>query len=146
MIPLLVQLGLALAGGIAQKVASDKQHSKDVTKHKQQTVQDIMDKRASRAGDSMYMQQAIAAKQRTPEAPPNPMGGVVAGMGSALLGYNGGTGDAAPSVLEGMVGKGGWSNPAVQGDRGGYEAVKAAQPSAATGNPWDDDEWGDGGY
>lgn len=152
MIPLLVQLGLALAGGIAQKVASDKQHSKDVTKHNQQSVQDIMNKQASRAGDSMYMQQAIAAKEGTPEAPPNPMGGVLAGMGSALLGYNGGSsGDAAPSVLESMVGKGGWSNPAVQGDRAGYEAAKgggnvSAPTGAYAGADWSDDEDKWGGY
>ena len=146
MIPLLVQLGIALAGGIAQKVAADKQHEKDLSKYNSDTIQDIMNKRASRAGDSMYMQQAIGRGQNTPEAPPSPMPGVVAGMGSALLGYNGGSaGAAAGGALESALGAQGWSNPAVRGDRAGYDAAKGVA-DARPKNPWDDDEWGDGGY
>lgn len=146
MIPLLVQLGIALAGGIAQKVAADKQHEKDLSKHNANTIQDIMNKRAARAGDSMYMQQAISGAEHRPEAPPSPFPGVVAGMGSALLGYNGGSaGAAAGGVAEKLLGPQGWGNPAVQGDRAGYEAAKGVA-DARPRNPWDDDEWGDGGY
>lgn len=146
MIPLLVQLGLALAGGVIQKVASDKQHEKDLAKFNKDSVRDIMDKRAARAGDSMYMQSALARAEHRPEAPPSPMPGVVAGMGSALLGYNGGSaGAAAGGALESALGPQGWSNPAVQGDRSGYEAAKGVA-DARPKNPWDDDPWGDGGY
>jgi hypothetical protein len=146
MIPLLVQLGIALAGGIAQKVAADKQHEKDRSKYNSDTIQDIMNKRAARAGDSMYMQGAISRGENAPKAPPSPWPGVVAGMGSALLGYNGGSaGEAAGSALESALGPQGWSNPAVQGDRAGYDAAKGGS-DARPKNPWDHDEWGDGGY
>jgi hypothetical protein len=129
MIPLLVQLGLALAGGIAQKVAADKQHEKDLRKHNANTVQDIMNKRASRAGDSMYMQQAISGAESRPEAPKSPLPGVVAGMGSALLGYNGGSADAAA---------GGASERAAWTASHGGDSYRK--------DPWDNDPWGDGGF
>lgn len=129
MIPLLAQLGLALAGGVIQKVAADKQHEKDLKKHNANTVQDIMNKRASRAGDSMYLQQAISANERRPEAPPSPMPGVVAGMGSALLGYNGGSAGAADGG---------------DGERAAWIASHGGDSFQK--DPWDDDPWGDGGY
>lgn len=149
MFPLLVQLGLALAGGIAQKVEGDNQHKKDLDKYGKDFVQGIMNKRASRAGDSMYMQDAIAHHAHMPEAPPSPFPGVVAGMGGALLGYNSGSSgaDSATKALQSAV-PGGWTNPAVAGDRGGYTAAKGGDVAAPTGHyagtDWQDDEdkWG----
>ncbi len=152
MIPLLIQLGLALAGGIAQKVAADKQHEKDLGKFSRDSVRDIMDKRASRAGDSMYMQSALDRQEHRPEAPPSPFPGVVAGMGSALLGYNGGSaGKVAGSALESAVGAGGWKNAAVSGDRSRYTAAKnsgdvSVPTGAYAGGDWQDDADKWGGY
>ena len=125
MVPLLVQLGLALAGGVIQKVASDKQHEKDLAKFNRDGTRDILNKRAARAGDSMYMQDALARQEHRPEAPPSPFPGVVAGMGSALLGYNGGIGsDSEP--------------PTRAADSG------TSLPSRYAGGDWDDlkDKWG----
>lgn len=142
MFPLLVQLGMALAGGIAQKIEGDNQYEKDKSKHNTDFVQDIMNKRASRAGDSMYMQNALASRNSMPEAPPSPFPGVVAGMGGALLGYNGNSGGGVGglgSALSSAVGPQGWRNPAVSGDRAGYDAAKSGEKWR-----WDEDKYGDG--
>lgn len=85
MIPLLAQLGIALAAGVAQKVAADKKYKQDSEQHQQDIVTGIMDKRASRAGDAMYMQQALHGAKSAPKKPESPIGPLAANVGMALL-------------------------------------------------------------
>ena len=87
MIPLLAQLGIALAAGVAQKIAADKKHKQDSQQHTRDVIEGIYDKRASRAGDAMYMQQAIHGSKSAPKKPKDSeiLGPLAANVGMALL-------------------------------------------------------------
>jgi hypothetical protein len=135
MIPLLAQLGIALVGGIMQKKEQEAALANARHQHAGQIEMDIAAKRAARAGDSGYMQQALGGAAQMPKRPPSVFPGVVAGMGTALLGYNGGSGAAAEAVSG--------------ADRAAYEAAKSGEslgglPSKYAGLDWDDteDKWG----
>lgn len=135
MIPLLLQLGVALAGGIMQKKAQDAALANARHQHEGQIEMDIAAKRAARAGDSGYMQQALGGAAQMPKRPPSVFPGVVSGMAGALMGYKGNDDAAAAS--------------GIGADRSGYEAVKSGEglgglPSKYAGSDWQDDEskWG----
>ena len=98
MIPLLAQLGIALVGGIMQKKEQEAALENARHQHAGQVEMDIAAKRASRAGDSGYMQQALGGAAQMPKRPPSVMPGVVAGMAGALLGYNGGSDSKTPGA------------------------------------------------
>lgn len=127
MIPLLAQLGITLAAGLLQKKAADDEHNRNKANHFAETRASIMDRRAARAGDSGYMQQAINAAKHQPEKPDSGVGNTLAGMGMALLNRQE-TPDAAPEfqsrggIEDSSVIKGGWSGGDVWQDEDRYKA------------------------
>lgn len=139
MIPLLAQLGIALVGGIMQKKEQEAALANARHQHAGQIEMDIAAKRASRAGDSGYMQQALGGAAQMPKRPPSVFPGVVTGMAGALLGYKEGSKGAAAAADSGVA------------DRAGYEAAKGGEslggvPSNYAGADWSDDEDKWGGY
>ena len=84
-IPLLAQLGIALAAGIYQDQRDKAEHKKARGEHARKLQRSIMDRRAARAGDSGYMQQALGGMESAPKKPPSQLGNTLAGVGMALL-------------------------------------------------------------
>ena len=145
MIPLLIELGLALAGGVAQKMAADEQTKRARMQHQQDVVRGIYDKRAARAGDSMYTQQALQGTRSMPKQQSANVGPMLAGVGQALLSHTEAPGADAVTkdVFSSAVPGGSWESPEVAGDRGGYDVLKQTEQGK---RPWDDEPWGDGGF
>jgi len=84
-IPLLAQLGIALAAGIIQDQQGKHEHKKNSMEHRQKLIRDIHDRRAARAGDSGYTQMALGGMENAPKRPDSQMGNILGGVGMALL-------------------------------------------------------------
>lgn len=80
----LVALGLALVGQKLQNTQQRKAHQRAQEQQLQGTLQDIAGMRASRAGDSGYMQRAMGGMANQPMAPQPNYGGLVQAVGGAF--------------------------------------------------------------
>lgn len=85
MLPILAQLGLALVSAKMQSDEARKQHERAQQQQLDQTLAGIDAKRASRAGDSGYMQTAISGMDASPSRPKSAAGPMLAQLGTAML-------------------------------------------------------------
>ena len=83
--PLLAQLGLALVSSKLQRDEAKSSHENAQRKHFASVLADIDAKRAARAGDSGYMQQAVGGMTNTPTAPRGAGRQTLANLGAALM-------------------------------------------------------------
>lgn len=85
MLPMLAQLGIALAGAQLQNMQAQDEYKRAKQKHFSDIQTAIMNRRAQRAGDAGYMQAAIGAQADAPRRPKSNFGPMLAQVGSALL-------------------------------------------------------------
>jgi hypothetical protein len=92
--PLLAELGVALL----KQDAQNREYQDAQRQHGEQTKMDIMGMRASRAGDSGYMQRALGASKSYPHNPDNGTG-LLLGVASGLMAQKG-AGDAEGALQD----------------------------------------------
>jgi len=83
--PLLAKLGLALVASKMQNDEARKQHQRAQQQQLDQTLASIANKRASRAGDSGYMQTAMSGMDGGPSKPRSVSGPMLTQLGVSLM-------------------------------------------------------------
>lgn len=87
MLPLVAQLGMALLSKKMQDDDADRAYRLNQEKQLEAVKQGIADRRAARAGDAGYMQQAMAGMNGGPSRPDSGSRQMLAQLGAAILSH-----------------------------------------------------------